>query len=429
MSLPIIQQQLASVGKAAQVVGPRLDSPTQAPGPVDPWRTSMTWDRYVGTVNPPSLADPTGNQLGTSWGSLNPKQPTIPGINGPAASNPYYNPQGSAPLGGSGAVGSLGGEFAVLDQYDAYFQEASAATGMPVNVLKAIAAVERGWEGTSVAGAQGIMQVMPFWGADFGLNLQDPRQNILAGAKVLKSGYDQYGSMDMAIRSYLGFGQDAYGTTDQAYLQRVNQFLAQLNANGGSFSGGTVAPINGMWGGNAVGNSFVQAALQYQGVDYVWGAIPGANQDPWQTGWDCSGFTYFMSQKYGDGSLPMGSHYQYQYAQTTGRLFTDLNQLQPGDLVFIDTGWYGGAGGDLNAAGHVGIYIGNGQMIHASNPSTGTIVSPLSGYGGILGAMHQSGSGGVGGYTSGTSSYGTYGSGGQQLTQTQMIQNFLRGLR
>ena len=193
-------------------------------------------------------------------------------------------------------------------------------------------------------------------------------------------------------------GADAYGTTPDVYLSRINQFYSQLNQNGGSF-GGSTQPINGMWGGNPTGNAYVEAALQYQGVAYVWGAIPGANQNPWQTGWDCSGFTYFMNQKYGDGSLPMGSHYQYDYAVRTGKLFTNLNALQPGDLVFIDTGWQGGAGAELNRAGHVGIYIGNGQMIHAANPNQGTIVSSLSSYGGILGAMHQTGS--SGGYAPG----------------------------
>jgi cell wall-associated NlpC family hydrolase len=93
----------------------------------------------------------------------------------------------------------------------------------------------------------------------------------------------------------------------------------------------------------------------------------------------------------------MGSHYQYQYAQQTGKLFTDLSQLQPGDLVFIDSGNYAGAGANLNNAGHVAVYIGNGQILQAANPQTGTIISPLSGYQNILGGMKQSFSGGFGG--------------------------------
>jgi cell wall-associated NlpC family hydrolase len=403
LSMPssgLLNQQLGKFGLAAKA-SQTLFSPMQSPAAVAPERTSMQYDRYATSLSPLKMTDLSAPDFG--WGSQA-KPPSLVGGLGQNQSPGFPGMGGS-----SGPAGSLGGEYAVLDQYDQFFQDASAQTGMPVNVLKAIAAVERGWEGTSVAGAQGIMQVMPFWGSDFGLNLQDPRQNILAGAKVLKSGMDQYGNMDMAIRSYLGFGTDAYGTSDSAYLDRFNGFLNQLNQSGGQF--GTVAPIDGMWGGNPVGNAFVDQALKYQGVNYVWGSIPGAGQDPFQTGWDCSGFTYFMNQSYGDKDLPMGSHYQYQYAQNNGRLFTDLSQLQPGDLVFINTGWQGGAGAELNQAGHVGIYIGNGQMIHAANPSTGTIVSPLSGYGNILGGMHQMGASGGGGVSS-----GYHGSGGNPVT-------------
>jgi cell wall-associated NlpC family hydrolase len=107
--------------------------------------------------------------------------------------------------------------------------------------------------------------------------------------------------------------------------------------------------------------------------------------------------TRWMDQKYGNGTLAMGSHYQYQQMQQEGRLFNDLNQLQAGDLVFIDTGWQGGAGAELNRAGHVAIYIGNGQILHAANQQAGTIISPISGYQNIIGAAHQSFSGGFGG--------------------------------
>lgn len=325
--------------------------------------------------------------------------------------------------GGSlGSPGSLGGEYAVLDQYDSAFQRASAETGIPVNTLKAIAAVERGWEGTSVAGAVGIMQVMPgIWG-HLG-NVYDPYENILVGAKVLKSNLDQYGSMDMAIRGYLGFGQDAYGTTDSAYLDRVRQFENQLNQSGGSF--GQVGQINGLWGGNESGNSIVGIAQQYLGTPYVWGGIPGKGDTP--TGWDCSGFTYWLDQNYGNGQLPMGSHYQYQYAQQTGSLFQDTNQLQPGDLIFFDTGNYAGGGAELNNAGHVAMYIGNGQIIHAANPTEGTIISNLSGYymDRYIGAMHSSYSGGYGGSFGGQQS----GSQGQYGSFAQQIRSFLQNRR
>jgi len=383
---------LNRLSQAAKALGPDLFSPTQSAQPI---KQATMQQAFKMPSAPTSFGGSSGfgaGTLGTSWANDNLFNLKLPSFGPPNLGGGFGQPTAPTSFSGGAGVGSLGGEYAVLDQYDQWFQEAAAATGMPVNRLKAIAAVERGWEGTSVAGAVGIMQIMPgIWG-HLG-NVYDPRSNIMVGAKVLQTLTNQHGDIDTATRAYLGFGTDAYGTSDAMYLDRVRQFESQLNASGGSFNGST-QPINGMWGGNPTGNAYVEAALQYQGVAYVWGAIPGANQNPWQTGWDCSGFTYFMNQKYGDGSLPMGSHYQYDYAVRTGKLFTNLNALQPGDLVFIDTGWQGGAGAELNRAGHVGIYIGNGQMIHAANPNQGTIVSSLSSYGGILGAMHQTGSGG-----------------------------------
>lgn len=99
-------------------------------------------------------------------------------------------------------------------------------------------------------------------------------------------------------------------------------------------------------------------ALQYLGVPYRWaGASPG-------TGFDCSGFVMYVYAQLGI-PLPHQSAAQYGYGAPVPR-----DQLLPGDLVFFD---------ELS---HVGIYIGNGEMVHA--PQTGDVVSitPLSQYGG-----------------------------------------------
>lgn len=56
--------------------------------------------------------------------------------------------------------------------------------------------------------------------------------------------------------------------------------------------------------------------------------------------------------------------------QATGDWKTSLDQLNYGDLVFPHSG-------------HVGIYLGNGQMVHASRPGVGVVVGPVySFYGG-----------------------------------------------
>jgi cell wall-associated NlpC family hydrolase len=96
----------------------------------------------------------------------------------------------------------------------------------------------------------------------------------------------------------------------------------------------------------------------------------------------------------------MGSHYQYDWARNTGRLFSNTSQLQPGDLIFFDTGSRSGGGANLNGASHVGMYLGNGQFMHAANPSQGTLISNLNDYMNrypYLGATHMSWSGGAAG--------------------------------
>jgi cell wall-associated NlpC family hydrolase len=103
-------------------------------------------------------------------------------------------------------------------------------------------------------------------------------------------------------------------------------------------------------------------AMQYLGVPYVWGgSSPG--------GFDCSGLVMYVFAQLGI-SLPHYAAAQYGFGTPV-----PADQLQPGDLVFFD------------GLGHVGIYIGGGQMIHA--PHTGDVVkiSPISEFGsGYVGA-------------------------------------------
>lgn len=103
--------------------------------------------------------------------------------------------------------------------------------------------------------------------------------------------------------------------------------------------------------------SLVQYAKQFIGNPYVWGGTSLTN------GADCSGFTMSIFQKYGV-SLP---HHAASQAQLGTKV--SLAEAQPGDLVFYDKN------GTIN---HVGIYIGNGQIIHASTPKTGIKISNVS---------------------------------------------------
>lgn len=323
----------------------------------------------------------------------------------PAAATTTTSPY----TGSTAGLGSLGGEWAGVDQWNNEIAAAASTYGVDPNLIKAVMKLES--EGNPNAqgapGVVGLMQVYTnVWGN--GAWNYDNAANIMKGTEILKHYLDANGGDPYeAMRGYHGYGSDGY-TTDTQYADIVMGNYQQLQ-NASSIPTTSFQNYAAQNANNPAGNAVVNIAMQYVGVPYVWGAIPGKGDNPWDTGMDCSGFTYFMDQNYGSGNLPMGSHYQYAYAQQTGNLFNDTSQLQPGDLLFWDTGNQAGGGAELNRAGHVGIYIGNGQMLHAANPSAGTIVSSLNDYMnmyGFLGGMHSAYSGGAGGYTGGTQAGG-----------------------
>jgi cell wall-associated NlpC family hydrolase len=112
--------------------------------------------------------------------------------------------------------------------------------------------------------------------------------------------------------------------------------------------GSIVAPPN-------VHGGVVGIAMQYLGVPYVWGGSS-------PRGFDCSGLVVYAFAQIGI-SLPHSTYALWNVGSPVSR-----DQLQPGDLVFF------------SGLGHMGIYIGGGQFIHA--PHTGDVVkiSSMSGY-------------------------------------------------
>ena len=97
-----------------------------------------------------------------------------------------------------------------------------------------------------------------------------------------------------------------------------------------------------------------QYAKQFIGNPYVWGGTSLTK------GADCSGFTLSVFKKYGI-SLP---HYSVSQSQMGTKV--SLSEAKAGDLVFYAKG---------NTVNHVAIYLGNGQVVHASSPRTGIKIS------------------------------------------------------
>ena len=99
----------------------------------------------------------------------------------------------------------------------------------------------------------------------------------------------------------------------------------------------------------------VDYALSFVGGRYVWGGT-----DP-HTGADCSGFTGYILRNAGGVAISRSSAEQAGEGRTVS-----AENMQPGDLLFYSKG------GGVN---HVAMYIGNGQIVHASSSKTGIIVS------------------------------------------------------
>jgi cell wall-associated NlpC family hydrolase len=139
----------------------------------------------------------------------------------------------------------------------------------------------------------------------------------------------------------------------QARLAAEQAAAAAVSRNGGSRGGGAVY-ANVPVAQNASGA--VQAAESQEGVPYVWGGeSPRGSSNP---GFDCSGLTQWAWRQAGV-SIPRTAQAQYDAIP-----HVSMADLQPGDLVFWNDG--------TSSVQHVGMYIGNGDVVHA--PHTGDVV-------------------------------------------------------
>ncbi|MBO5239229.1 MAG: lytic transglycosylase domain-containing protein [Lachnospiraceae bacterium] len=120
--------------------------------------------------------------------------------------------------------------------YDEFFQKAADTYHISVDLLKAVAKQESGFQSNIVssAGAIGIMQLMPSTAEYLGVtNPYDPEQNIMGGAKLLSELYERYnGNLDFTLAAYnAGAGSvDNYGgvppySETQNFITKVKSYM------------------------------------------------------------------------------------------------------------------------------------------------------------------------------------------------------------
>ena len=156
----------------------------------------------------------------------------------------------------------------------------------------------------------------------------------------LASEHRLYDSVRAQIQHLISAQQAQQATAARAATAAAQPRTANLKPN--FVSPPSTAPP-GHYGG------VVGIAMQYLGVPYVWGG-----ESP--SGFDCSGLVAYVYAQVGI-SLPHSTYAQWAYPNAAS---VSRSQLEPGDLVFF----YG--------LGHVGIYVGGGNFIHA--PHTGSVV-------------------------------------------------------
>jgi len=186
-----------------------------------------------------------------------------------------------------------------------------------------------------------------------GLPLVDPKGIITGSCVNVRSIPSTDG--DILRKVYAGNSVDLISLEDNWYAVSVNGTKGFICAD--------YVRVYTPGSSSGVGADAAASAYDYLGTPYVYGGSS-------PKGFDCSGFTMYIYGLLGY-SLPHSATSQWQ---STGD-YVERDDLQPGDLVlFCDPSLSRG-----KACSHVGIYVGDGQFIHASSSSTGYVkLSSLS---------------------------------------------------
>ena len=175
-----------------------------------------------------------------------------------------------------------------------------------------------------------------------------------ANAQAMADAVAQQAAADAAAAQAAADAAAAQQAADAAAQQAAAEAAAQAAAQAQAEAEAEAQAQAQQQAASSTGQKIVNFATQFVGNPYVWGGTSLTN------GADCSGFTQSVMANFGI-SIPRTAA-----SQAGSGTPVDLSNIQAGDLLFYS----GGSG--IN---HVTIYMGNGQVVHASSSTTGIIIS------------------------------------------------------
>lgn len=187
----------------------------------------------------------------------------------------------------------------------------------------------------------------------------------------LANQYDVYYRVHSQTYGWLGWAMNGDAAGTEGYAKRLEAIEIRLVKKGESAPTIAGDAFLKKVSESSTDTSKVAAIKQYLGTKYVWGGNTPS------TGWDCSGCAIWLLKNLFGISLSGRATYQIVYEGSAVSL-TDRNQWQVGDLIFF--------GDTVATNSHVGMYIGNGEIFHAADENTGTIVTKLANW--IWGNSH-----------------------------------------
>ena len=243
-----------------------------------------------------------------------------------------------------------------------YAKIATLSYGQSVNVLS----TSNGWSKINYNGSTGYVssqylqstkpssssssetsQTVKYVNTTSGLNMRTGPATSYAKITTIA-----YGQSVNVISTSNGWSKINYsgstGYVSSQYLQSTKP-SSSSSSNSGSTSVSSSA------------SSVIAYAKTLLGKPYVWGA-QGPNS------FDCSGFTYYVFKNKAGIVLPRTSSAQSKYGTSVS-----WSNLKAGDLMFFDTN-----GANNGQVSHVGLYIGNGQMIHASSSQRKIVITSVN---------------------------------------------------